>query len=148
MSSLLRYSELKVGFRLSEFFAENLGDFFIFLRRFADDILETSAESLEQILNFITVFMGNVERYVTFSAVIERWKPFPRCSCCFFKCPIGWRTLIWEQSLQRCWRLWCPTWSRWLLMLLSQSCFRGRESSAPIDTRLSWPRPSSLCLLI
>ena len=47
---------------LSEFFAENLGDFFIFLRRFADDVLETSAESLEQILNFITVFMGNVER--------------------------------------------------------------------------------------
>lgn len=46
----------------SEFFAENLGDFFIFLRRFADDTLETSGESLEQILNFITVFMGNVER--------------------------------------------------------------------------------------
>ncbi|KAG7221065.1 hypothetical protein INR49_017694 [Caranx melampygus] len=45
-----------------EFFAENLGDFFIFLRRFSDDVLETSAESLEQILNFITVFMGNVER--------------------------------------------------------------------------------------
>ncbi|KAM9318195.1 ubiquitin conjugation factor E4 A isoform 2-T2 [Pholidichthys leucotaenia] len=45
-----------------EFFAENLGDFFIFLRRFADDVLETSAESLEQIFNFITVFMGNVER--------------------------------------------------------------------------------------
>uniref|UniRef100_A0A3B4VCK5 Ubiquitin conjugation factor E4 A n=1 Tax=Seriola dumerili TaxID=41447 RepID=A0A3B4VCK5_SERDU len=45
-----------------EFFAENLGDFFIFLRRFADDVLETSAESLEQILHFITVFMGNVER--------------------------------------------------------------------------------------
>ncbi|XP_014904004.1 ubiquitin conjugation factor E4 A [Poecilia latipinna] len=45
-----------------EFFAENLGDFFIFLRRFAEDILETSAESLEQILNFITVFMGNVEK--------------------------------------------------------------------------------------
>uniref|UniRef100_A0A3Q0R0U3 Ubiquitin conjugation factor E4 A n=1 Tax=Amphilophus citrinellus TaxID=61819 RepID=A0A3Q0R0U3_AMPCI len=45
-----------------EFFAENLGDFFIFLRRFAEDVLETSAESLEQILNFITVFMGNVER--------------------------------------------------------------------------------------
>ncbi|XP_032401821.1 ubiquitin conjugation factor E4 A [Xiphophorus hellerii] len=45
-----------------EFFAENMGDFFIFLRRFADEILETSAESLEQILNFITVFMGNVEK--------------------------------------------------------------------------------------
>uniref|UniRef100_A0A667Y6W2 Ubiquitin conjugation factor E4 A n=1 Tax=Myripristis murdjan TaxID=586833 RepID=A0A667Y6W2_9TELE len=45
-----------------EFFAENLGDFFIFLRRFADEVLESSAESLEQILNFITVFMGNVER--------------------------------------------------------------------------------------
>uniref|UniRef100_A0A8C7Z192 Ubiquitin conjugation factor E4 A n=1 Tax=Oryzias sinensis TaxID=183150 RepID=A0A8C7Z192_9TELE len=45
-----------------EFFAENLGDFFIFLRRFADDVLETSAENLEPILNFITVFMGNVER--------------------------------------------------------------------------------------
>ncbi|XP_049582850.1 ubiquitin conjugation factor E4 A [Syngnathus scovelli] len=45
-----------------EFFAENLGDFLIFLRPFADDVLETSAESLEQILNFITVFMGNVER--------------------------------------------------------------------------------------
>lgn len=47
---------------LPEFFAENLGDFFIFLRRFADDILETSAECLENILNFITVFMGNQER--------------------------------------------------------------------------------------
>ncbi|KAL6116164.1 ube4a [Pungitius sinensis] len=45
-----------------EFFAENLGDFFIFLRRFADDVLESSAESLEQILNFVTVFMGNMER--------------------------------------------------------------------------------------
>uniref|UniRef100_A0A8D3DLJ6 Ubiquitin conjugation factor E4 A n=1 Tax=Scophthalmus maximus TaxID=52904 RepID=A0A8D3DLJ6_SCOMX len=45
-----------------EFFAENLGDFFIFLRRFADDVLETSTENLEQIFNFITVFMGNVER--------------------------------------------------------------------------------------
>lgn len=62
---------------LSEFFAENLGDFFIFLRRFADDILETSAESLEQILNFITVFMGNVERYLTssFTSAVEvKWK--------------------------------------------------------------------------
>lgn len=48
----------------SEFFAENMGDFFIFLRRFADDVLETSSENLEQILNFITVFMGNVERYM------------------------------------------------------------------------------------
>lgn len=47
---------------IPEFFAENLGDFFIFLRRFADDILETSAECLENILNFITVFMGNQER--------------------------------------------------------------------------------------
>lgn len=47
-----------------EFFVENMGDFFIFLRRFADDILESSAESLEHILNFITVFMGSVERYV------------------------------------------------------------------------------------
>ncbi|XP_066190891.1 ubiquitin conjugation factor E4 A isoform X2 [Sylvia atricapilla] len=45
-----------------EFFADNLGDFFIFLRRFADDILETSADSLEHILHFITVFMGDVER--------------------------------------------------------------------------------------
>ncbi|KAM8926947.1 ubiquitin conjugation factor E4 A [Pelodytes ibericus] len=45
-----------------EFFADNLGDFFIFLRRFADDVLETAAESLEQILDFITVFMGSVER--------------------------------------------------------------------------------------
>lgn len=44
-----------------------MGDFFIFLRRFGDDVLETSAESLEQILHFITVFMGNVERYVTLS---------------------------------------------------------------------------------
>ncbi|XP_054884546.1 ubiquitin conjugation factor E4 A [Poeciliopsis prolifica] len=47
---------------IPEFFAENIGDFFIFLHRFADEILETSAESLEQILNFITVFMGNVEK--------------------------------------------------------------------------------------
>uniref|UniRef100_A0A8B9PPE1 Ubiquitin conjugation factor E4 A n=1 Tax=Apteryx owenii TaxID=8824 RepID=A0A8B9PPE1_APTOW len=45
-----------------EFFADNLGDFFIFLRRFADDILETSADSLEHVLHFVTVFMGDVER--------------------------------------------------------------------------------------
>lgn len=51
------------GFCLPEFFAENLGDFFIFLRRFGDDVLETSAECLENVLNFITVFMGNQERY-------------------------------------------------------------------------------------
>lgn len=47
---------------LPEFFADNLGDFFIFLRRFADEVLETAAESLEQILDFITVFLGNIER--------------------------------------------------------------------------------------
>ncbi|KAK7882113.1 hypothetical protein WMY93_028287 [Mugilogobius chulae] len=47
---------------IPEFFADNLGDFFIFLRRFADEILETSAENLEEVLNFITIFMGNVER--------------------------------------------------------------------------------------
>ena len=41
-----------------------MGDFFIFLRRFADDILETSADSLEHVLHFVTVFMGDVERYV------------------------------------------------------------------------------------
>lgn len=51
----------------SEFFVENMGDFLIFLRRFADDILETCAESLETILDFITVFMGSVERYTTSS---------------------------------------------------------------------------------
>ncbi|NXW57075.1 UBE4A factor, partial [Eurystomus gularis] len=45
-----------------EFFADNLGDFFIFLRRFADDILESSADSLEHILHFVTVFMGDVDR--------------------------------------------------------------------------------------
>uniref|UniRef100_A0A8C2KYM1 Ubiquitin conjugation factor E4 A n=1 Tax=Cyprinus carpio TaxID=7962 RepID=A0A8C2KYM1_CYPCA len=45
-----------------EFFAENMGDFFIFLRRFADEVLESSAESLEHVLTFITVFMGNVDR--------------------------------------------------------------------------------------
>ncbi|XP_061072260.1 ubiquitin conjugation factor E4 A [Conger conger] len=45
-----------------EFFAENMGDFFIFLRRFADEVLESSADNLEQVLNFITVFMGNVDR--------------------------------------------------------------------------------------
>ncbi|XP_077695811.1 ubiquitin conjugation factor E4 A isoform X3 [Eretmochelys imbricata] len=45
-----------------EFFADNLGDFFIFLRRFADDILETSADSLEHVFHFVTVFMGDVER--------------------------------------------------------------------------------------
>uniref|UniRef100_A0A4W4F4J1 Ubiquitin conjugation factor E4 A n=1 Tax=Electrophorus electricus TaxID=8005 RepID=A0A4W4F4J1_ELEEL len=45
-----------------EFFAENMGDFFIFLRRFADEVLESSAENLEQVLNFITVYMGSVER--------------------------------------------------------------------------------------
>ncbi|XP_078282639.1 ubiquitin conjugation factor E4 A [Rhinoraja longicauda] len=47
---------------IPEFFAENLGDFFIFLRRFADDILETAGDCLEQALNFVSVFMGNVER--------------------------------------------------------------------------------------
>lgn len=47
---------------IPEFFADNLGDFFIFLRRFADEVLETSAENLEQVLSFITVFMGNIER--------------------------------------------------------------------------------------
>ncbi|XP_058865555.1 ubiquitin conjugation factor E4 A-like isoform X1 [Acipenser ruthenus] len=45
-----------------EFFADSLGDFFIFLRRFADEVLESSGPSLEQILDFVTVFMGNVER--------------------------------------------------------------------------------------
>uniref|UniRef100_G1SHH0 Ubiquitin conjugation factor E4 n=1 Tax=Oryctolagus cuniculus TaxID=9986 RepID=G1SHH0_RABIT len=45
-----------------EFFADNLGDFLIFLRRFADDILETSADSLEHVLHFITVFTGSIER--------------------------------------------------------------------------------------
>ncbi|KAM4015855.1 ubiquitin conjugation factor E4 A isoform 1-T3 [Anomaloglossus baeobatrachus] len=47
---------------IPEFFADNLGDFFIFLRRFSDEVLETAAESLEQILDFITVFTGSVER--------------------------------------------------------------------------------------
>ncbi len=46
----------------TEFFAENMGDFFIFLRRFADEVLESSAESLEHVLTFITVFMGNIDR--------------------------------------------------------------------------------------
>lgn len=46
----------------SEFFADNLGDFLIFLRRFADDILETSADSLEHVLHFVTVFTGSIER--------------------------------------------------------------------------------------
>ncbi|CAL9683941.1 unnamed protein product [Knipowitschia caucasica] len=55
----LQYSTLCY---IPEFFADNLGDFFIFLRRFADEVLETSAENLEEVLNFITVFMGNVER--------------------------------------------------------------------------------------
>ncbi|XP_062872395.1 ubiquitin conjugation factor E4 A isoform X2 [Trichomycterus rosablanca] len=45
-----------------EFFVENMGDFFIFLRRFADDVLESSSENLEQVLNFVTMYMGNVER--------------------------------------------------------------------------------------
>ncbi|CAI5795490.1 ubiquitin conjugation factor E4 A isoform X1 [Podarcis lilfordi] len=45
-----------------EFFADNLGDFFIFLRRFADDLLETSADSLEHILHFVTIFTGDVDR--------------------------------------------------------------------------------------
>nr|KAF6468530.1 ubiquitination factor E4A [Rousettus aegyptiacus] len=45
-----------------EFFADNLGDFLIFLRRFADDILETSADSLENVLYFITIFTGSIER--------------------------------------------------------------------------------------
>ncbi|XP_019502941.1 PREDICTED: ubiquitin conjugation factor E4 A [Hipposideros armiger] len=45
-----------------EFFADNLGDCLIFLRRFADDILETSADSLEHVLHFITIFTGSIER--------------------------------------------------------------------------------------
>ncbi|KAH0519549.1 Ubiquitin conjugation factor E4 A, partial [Microtus ochrogaster] len=45
-----------------EFFADNLGDFLVFLRRFAEDILETSADSLEHVLNFITIFTGSIER--------------------------------------------------------------------------------------
>ncbi|XP_021027472.1 ubiquitin conjugation factor E4 A isoform X3 [Mus caroli] len=45
-----------------EFFADNLGDFLIFLRRFAEDILETSADSLEHVLHFITIFTGSIER--------------------------------------------------------------------------------------
>lgn len=45
-----------------EFFADNLGDFLIFLRRFADDVLETSADSLEHVLHFVTVFTGSIER--------------------------------------------------------------------------------------
>ncbi|XP_048369077.1 ubiquitin conjugation factor E4 A isoform X1 [Sphaerodactylus townsendi] len=45
-----------------EFFADNLGDFFIFLRRFADDLLETSGDSLEHVLDFVTVFTGDVGR--------------------------------------------------------------------------------------
>nr|KAF6275147.1 ubiquitination factor E4A [Pipistrellus kuhlii] len=45
-----------------EFFADNLGDFLIFLRRFADDMLETSADSLEHVLHFVTVFTGSIER--------------------------------------------------------------------------------------
>ncbi|XP_014805118.1 PREDICTED: ubiquitin conjugation factor E4 A [Calidris pugnax] len=45
-----------------EFFADNLGDFFIFLRRFADDVLESCADSLQHVLHFVTVFMGDVER--------------------------------------------------------------------------------------
>ncbi|XP_053547265.1 ubiquitin conjugation factor E4 A [Bombina bombina] len=47
---------------IPEFFADNLGDFFIFLRRFADEVLETAADSLEQVLDFITVFTGSIER--------------------------------------------------------------------------------------
>nr|KAF6325962.1 ubiquitination factor E4A [Myotis myotis] len=45
-----------------EFFADNLGDFLIFLRRFADDMLETSADALEHVLHFVTVFTGSIER--------------------------------------------------------------------------------------
>ncbi|KAL7981661.1 hypothetical protein Chor_005749 [Crotalus horridus] len=45
-----------------EFFADNLGDFFIFLRRFADDFLEPSADSLEHVLHFVTIFTGDVDR--------------------------------------------------------------------------------------
>uniref|UniRef100_UPI00398F3CD8 ubiquitin conjugation factor E4 A n=1 Tax=Pristiophorus japonicus TaxID=55135 RepID=UPI00398F3CD8 len=58
----LRDLEYCMLFHVPEFFADNLGDFFIFLRRFADDILETAGDSLEQPLHFVTVFMGNVER--------------------------------------------------------------------------------------
>lgn len=45
-----------------EFFADNLGDFLIFLRRFSEDTLETSADSLEHVLHFITIFTGSIER--------------------------------------------------------------------------------------
>ncbi|XP_048840007.1 ubiquitin conjugation factor E4 A [Brienomyrus brachyistius] len=56
---LVQYSLLSC---VPEFFVENMGDFFIFLRRFADEVLESSAECLEQVLNFVTIFMGGVER--------------------------------------------------------------------------------------
>lgn len=58
-------------FFFPEFFADNLGDFLIFLRRFADDILETSADSLEHVLYFITIFTGSVERWSAKSLTVS-----------------------------------------------------------------------------
>lgn len=64
----------------AEFFAENMGDFFIFLRRFADEVLESSTENLEQVLNFITVYMGNVER------CSKHFDTFFVCTCVSYAC--------------------------------------------------------------
>lgn len=51
-----------LGLLFTEFFADNLGDFFIFLRRFADELLETSGDALEHVLDFVAVFTGDVGR--------------------------------------------------------------------------------------
>uniref|UniRef100_A0A671LQ63 Ubiquitin conjugation factor E4 A n=1 Tax=Sinocyclocheilus anshuiensis TaxID=1608454 RepID=A0A671LQ63_9TELE len=62
-----------------EFFAENMGDFFIFLRRFADEVLESSAESLEHVLTFITVLfthrMKNPHLRAKLAEVLEAVMP-------------------------------------------------------------------------
>uniref|UniRef100_A0A673LB13 Ubiquitin conjugation factor E4 A n=1 Tax=Sinocyclocheilus rhinocerous TaxID=307959 RepID=A0A673LB13_9TELE len=62
-----------------EFFAENMGDFFIFLRRFADKVLESSAESLEHVLTFITVLfthrMKNPHLRAKLAEVLEAVMP-------------------------------------------------------------------------
>ncbi|ELK31953.1 Ubiquitin conjugation factor E4 A [Myotis davidii] len=50
------------GYSSLAYVPDNLGDFLIFLRRFADDMLEASADALEHVLHFVTVFTGSIER--------------------------------------------------------------------------------------
>lgn len=145
---LVHQSSIQLFLIFTEFCAENLGDFFIFLRRFADEVLESSAESLEHVLTFITVFMGNVERCEPLWCwVLRAFSPVP-CGSLFTRnyLPTEWRILICGQSWQRFWRLWCPIWSLRHPALPSLSCSSAKGCSAHIDTLLSLPKPSLLFL--